>query len=182
MERLELEVPWTFEALEQVMNKLDISTANLDARLAPTADPVRTMLEFGMVVIQHRVTEREVSNALLGEQTVTVAEIAVDRVKYDFPGGVIVHHEVEIESKLEQRRSAVIEISRDLLRRFAPEVRVWKFGKLSTGQAISELVRRSALNGLINEDRSLLPEAYDLVESFLRQGSFWRPKALEQTP
>jgi len=180
MERLELEIPWTFDSLVQVMNKLDIQPVSLEARNTPTADPVSTMIDIGMVVIQHRVTEREVRNVLLNDQPVIIAEIAVDRVKYDLPGGVIFHHEVEIESKLGEYRSAINEIADDLLKRCAPRLRIWKFGKLSTGQAIDALFRRNALNGLVNNDGSLQPEAYDLVESFLRPVSISGITATEE--
>ncbi len=164
MERLELEMPWTLDALVQVMNELHIGPMSLEARNISSGDPVKTMTDLGMAVIQHRVTERQVRDVLLLDQPVVIAEIAVDHVRYDLVGAAILHHEIEIESKVEGYRSAVSAIARDLLERFAPTLRQWRLGKLATGQAIDALLRRNALNGLINEDGTLQPEAYDLIE------------------
>ena len=172
MERHELEMPWAVDALAQVVSKLPVRPMSLQAPDISAEDPVKTMMDLGMVVIQHRVTDRQVRDVFLNDQYLVIAEIAVDRVKYDFPGGVILHHEVEIESKLEEYRSAINEITGDLLKRFAAKLRIWKFGKLATGQGIDTLFRRNVLNGFVNEDGSLQTEAYDLVERLLEPVSF----------
>ncbi len=163
MERSELEIPWSPDAFVQVMDKLDIPFASPAARNISSVDAVKVMREHGMVVVQHRVTERRVKNVLSSEQPVVIAEIAIDRVRYDFSGREILHHEIEIESRHDDYRSAVALITDELRERFAPELRVWKVGKLATGLIIDTLVRRNALDGIINEDGSLQPEAYDLV-------------------
>ncbi|MFH1115080.1 MAG: CYTH domain-containing protein [Pseudomonadota bacterium] len=172
MERGELEMPWSLDAFVHLMNTFDIRFTGRQAAHIASTDPLEIMRELGMAVVQHRVTERLVKNVFLTDKPVVVAEIAVDRVRYDLAGGEILHHEIEIESKHADYGSAVGEIAGDLLERFAPILRVWKIGKLATGLMIDTLIRKNALDGLINEDGSLQPEAYDRLANFRREVSF----------
>ncbi|MDQ7781878.1 MAG: CYTH domain-containing protein [Desulfomonilaceae bacterium] len=175
MERSELELAWSWESLERVMNMLHIPLRNFDDRDISGADPAEIMTGLGMVVIQDRVTERRVKNVLSGDPSVVAAEIAVDRVRYDLPGRAILHYEVEIESKLQEHGSAVASIADALRKKFGSMLREWKFGKLATGMAIDALIRNNALSGLINEDGSLQPDAYDRVERYFRAVPVRRP-------
>jgi inorganic triphosphatase YgiF len=163
-ERLELELPWSRDTLDQALAVLSSN------RLRVTQDdlfeedsPEHTMTKLGFRPIQQRQNRRLTRDVVSDpEPTQALAELAIDTVVYELDLYRIRHHEIEVESKSEKGKSALPTICSDLCDAFE-ELRPWAFGKLVTGRAIEELLRSKEIDAKPGEEYRLKPEDYDTI-------------------
>jgi hypothetical protein len=132
------------------------------------ADPLETLADLGLQPIQARENQRQVRDLIPQAGPLrAVAELVIDSVTYRFGDTVVRHLEVEIESKLPGDNSALEVASRRLLADYAPELRVWPYGKLTTGASVQELLEQGSLARHIGPGGYLLPGAYTAIEQLL---------------
>jgi inorganic triphosphatase YgiF len=171
-ERLEIELPWSQDALKRIVAEL------AGRRFAPPAGnqrfdssrPVQTMLTLGLHAIQDRQVHRRVRDVVTERPPLVLAELAIDSVTYQFDDRKIHHHEVEIETKSRAGSRAGRAVVEGLLSTYGPALRVWPFGKLATGKTIERLLREDILEGLLDSNDSLTPAAYDRIAARLESG------------
>lgn len=164
VERDELELPWSMEALERIVAAL----AGLGVRLRPSGgvpdgEPLEALGALGLSVVQDRATKRRVRDVVADGAEEPIAELVVDSVRYDFGGRAAWHHEVEVEAKGAGVREVVGEVAEALLARFPEVLRPWTRGKLSTGRAVERLLREGDAEGVLGPDGDLTPAAYERI-------------------
>lgn len=123
---------------------------------------IRTPLD-ALGVFQEYVTTRE-RRALISTGR-TVAELALDEVRYRLDGRDVRLHEVEVE--LEGGDAELDPLLVDL-RRAAPQLREWPYNKLATGVAIATALHRGELSP--SPEGTLTWEALDQLARRLASG------------
>jgi inorganic triphosphatase YgiF len=172
--RLELEEPWSRQALAEIVAALDARGIDLpgrDAR-ADGVPPHDALARLGLVVIQDRKTQRQVRNVQpAGEDAgPALAELAIDAVRYRVQTLAVWHHEVEIEAKAEAGAGALAAMVDGLMAGFGDALRVWPHSKLAIGFALEGLAARGDLAGLVGPDGGLAPAAYGAIDGWLGAG------------
>ena len=154
--RLELELPWSPEAVERV--GAEVTQRGVVLPDGWSADQPR----LGLEVRQERKTQRRLRLLRHEPGGPELAELAIDEVSYRFGGRLALLHEVEIESKtsafdLESSVSALLTEVSGLAR--------WAFSKLQTGAAIEAALAAGELD--VGPDGTITPEGYGLLERAL---------------
>jgi len=179
MERLEIEAPWSEEALVRVTKALmDRGIGILSQHQGfDYAHPLEVMTGLGLKVIQNRETRRQVRNIVsVGEEgSPVLAEMAIDTVVYHFGPQGVYHYEVEVEAKAESGSAVVKTVIESLVAMYGPALRRWDHDKLTTGQAIEKMLSEGALEGLLDGNGNLKPMAYDKIDAYLKRMERRRP-------
>jgi inorganic triphosphatase YgiF len=174
VDRLEIEVPWSKDALTRVVQELVDREINIlqQRQDFDDAHPLDVMASLGLEPIQDRENHRRVRNIVKGAESSSVlAELAIDSVVYHFSGQEIWHHEIEIEGKA-GGSSVVIKIAvESLVAMYGPALRRWGHGKLATGKAIEKMLSEGALEGLLDINNNLKPVAYDRIDDYLKRSN-----------
>ena len=167
--RLEIEEPWSVAAVEAIIPRLGLSDLDpAKPKIDPSASPIATLATLGLKPVQVRENRREVRDLMRQDgPDAAVAELVIDSVTYRFGETPVRHLEVEIESKVANDSAALEEASRGLLDTYAPELRIWHYGKLTTGATIQGLLSGGGANKLIGSGGYLRPAAYAAVEALL---------------
>ena len=143
-DRLELEGPFSSEAVEEVARRIGGGRPVAGSTDVDSADP-DAILEaaLGVGLIQRRETVRllrDVADAREPSGPV-LAELALDRVRFEVGSREVRHYEIEIEAKRTGRgTSATRAIAAELVTRHPEELAEWPYGKLPTGKAIEQLL------------------------------------------
>ena len=171
-DRLERERPFSSEAVEEVGREIGLGRRGAGPPATDSAEPDAVLkARLGVELVQRRETvrllrdvtdAREVSGPVL-------AELALDRVRFEIHDREVCHYEIELEAKRTGRGTkAVREIAAELVARYAGELAEWPYGKLPTGKAIEQLLADGRLDEL-GPDGSLTPRAYQQIERHLGQ-------------
>jgi len=168
LERPEIDVVWSRDALDRLAAALSRLGANFNSDRFFQNDPESTLEASGMQLIQRRHTLRMQKKVFLRSGGEAVAEMAIDRVTYDLPSGKIDHWEIEIEASCADGLPALTTVAARLLQRFGDRLRIWNYGKLATGAALRDLLQAGATTELIGKDHTLRAEAYSSIEAFLQ--------------
>ena len=171
-DRLERERPFSSEAIEEVGRQIGLGRRGTRSVAADGAQADAVLeAHLGVEPIQRRETvrllrdvadAREVSGPVL-------AELALDRVRFEIQDHEVRHFEIEIEAKRTGRGTkAARAIAAELVERYAGELAEWPYGKLPTGKAIEQLLVDGRLEEL-GPDGSLTPRAYQQIERHLGQ-------------
>lgn len=175
MERLEIEEPWSDDALTRVVEELtNRGVKILEQHQAYDYDhPLDVMKTLGLEVVQDRETHREIRNILKpGEKGgPLLAELAIDSVVYRFSAQDICHHEVEIEAKVENASIVLKTVIESLLEKFGTVLRKWDHSKLATGKAIERLLSEKAPARFLDMDNNLKPDTYEKIDCYLNSGT-----------
>jgi inorganic triphosphatase YgiF len=170
--RLEIEVPWSQNALARVVKELVRRKVKI---MQPRQDfdraqPLQVMTSLGLEVIQDRETHRQIRNIVrAGEgNSPALAELAIDSVVYHFGDQQVYHHEVEIEAKAENVSTVLGAVIETLLTMYKPALRRWDHAKLTTGKAIDKMLREGSLQGLLDTSNNIKPAAYDRIDDYLK--------------
>ncbi len=91
-----------------------------------------------------------------------VGELAIDKVVFLAGSRQILHYEVEIESLSRFDHSAIKEAMYFLTEKFSSSLAPWKYDKLTTVNAIIELMGCGRLDGISSEGH-LEKSAYDKI-------------------
>jgi hypothetical protein len=173
VERLEIEGPWSEDALTRVVKALADRGIDTPRQWRfSEGQPRQVLADLGFQVIQDRETRRQVRNIVrAGEEGGPVlGEMAIDSVLYRLDRKEILHHEVEIEAKMDTGVAAITPITADLVAMFGDVLKVWDHSKLAIGFALEELLKRGDLEGLLDLDGNLMPAAYDKIDDYLTNG------------
>lgn len=173
MERLEIEAPWSPDALNRIVNELlERRIETLDQRqYSDRAPPLEAMTSLGLEIIQDRETLRRVRDMVAAgqESRGALAELAIDSVIYQFGDRQVHHHEVEIEAKAENVSAALKTAMEMLVATYRPALREWDHSKLATGKAIEKMLREGALEELLDINNNLKPVAYERIDDYLER-------------
>jgi len=192
VERGEREVPWSPAALRELLAGIRETGVSLPASGEPrsrggghgtdtsgenessthprdgaAADPVSVARRMGLRVLQDRETLRRPSSVRTGSEGRMLAELVVDRVAFRPSGGPVLHYEVEVEAANAGGKDTVQGVVSALAERYGRRLRPWDHPKLATGEALRVLADRGSLERVLDARRTLLPEAYDELESLL---------------
>jgi hypothetical protein len=175
VERLEMEVPWSEDALFRICDEL----AYHSVRFCPTlhgddsAPPSEVLALMGLERVQYRENHRQIRNILRPYENngLALAELSIDSVVYHFEKRQVRHYEVEVEAKSEDGIEVLPVVIQDLVTAYPATLQKWDHGKLSIGRAVEALLMQGALEGLVNEYGQLMPWAYSEIHRFLGQSS-----------
>ena len=173
VERLEIEEPWSHDALAKVTRALrDRGIETPKQGRFSEGHPQQVLKDLGFQVIQDRETHRQVRDIAGADKegSPVLAELAIDSVHYRLGGKEIRHHEVEIESKTETGVRVIAPLIAALTAMFGDVLRAWDHSKLAIGFALEEFLNRGDLEGLLDPDGNLTPAAYDQIDDYLRHG------------
>ena len=172
-ERLELEAPWSAEALGSVLEELRRRGVRLPEppEVAGAGEPLADLGGLGLRPTQVRETTRTPRDVLERGRPDAgpVAELTVDDVGYRLPAGTARLLEVEVEAKGAGGLATVQALLGALAEGFPGELRPWPYGKLATGRAVEQLLAAGRLEGLLGPDDRIRPAAHDLLAEFLAE-------------
>lgn len=166
-DRSEVERPFSPEAVEEIARR-----TGLERMAAEEADGPDELLAaaLGVRPIQRRETVRLVRDVTDSREASgpVLAELVLDRVRFDVGDSPVLHYEVEIEAKRTGRGTESAKaIAAELAGRY-PELAEWPYGKLPTGRAVEALLRRARLPG-VGPDGALTPPAYEAIRKQLER-------------
>jgi len=188
-ERLELEAPWSAEALQAALEELrrrgvELPTspegsgeprrgAPVDREEAGAVEPLADLAALGLHPTQTRETTRTPRDVVERDDPAAgpVAELTLDDVAYQFPAGRARLLEVEVEAKGSGGMETVQSVLGALAERFPDDLRPWPYGKLATGRAVEQLLAEGRFEGLLDGDRRIRPAAHNLLAEFLAENS-----------
>ena len=174
-ERLELEAPWSAEALGAVLEELRRRGVQLadPSQGAGAGEPLTDLAALGLRPTQVRATTRTPRDVLERgrEPAGPVAELTIDDVGYQLPAGTARLLEVEVEAKGRGGLESVQALLGALAEAFPAELRPWPYGKLATGRAVEELLAAGRLEGHLDPAGRIRPSAHDLLDEFLSRNS-----------
>ena len=172
MERLEIEMPWSHDAVRRVLEELWEREIRLWWPQGITSDhPSEVLSQAGLEVIQDRESHRTVRNLVPvdEERSQALAELAIDSVIYHFREQEVRHYEVEIEAKARDGSTVVQTAIESFIALYRSALRRWNYSKLVTGKAIENMVREGTLEGLCDNVHNLQPAAYEKIAEYLQQ-------------
>ena len=164
--RRELELPWSEDALAQVLAALAGDGIRLlDEPTEREASPLARLIARGLVVVQERSTRRAVRDVVAAEDATAapLAEMVIDRVHFGAAGRTIRHSEVEIELKAGQDRALIGEMQETLCALLPGRLLPWSVAKLTLGMWLERMLAQGALEPYLAADGRLLPEAYPAI-------------------
>lgn len=171
-DRFEQERPFSPEAVREIGKRIGLELRALEPTAMDTDGPDEILAALlGVHLIQRRETVRLLRDvADSGEPTDPVlAELVLDRVRFEVGDREIRHYEIEVEAKRTGRGTrAAKEIAAGLLERYRGDLAEWPYGKLPTGRAIEDLLVRGELRDL-GPDGALMPGAYDQIRRCLEE-------------
>jgi inorganic triphosphatase YgiF len=129
--RYELEVPATRENWDELLAVLSCEGVKLADEVSGD-DPQGWLRATGLVPTQDRATRRTIDRPL--------AELALDRTRFDFGKALVDYWEIEIE-QLDGGEAAPREIGRALLARYPDRLEPSTMGKYSRGLTIERELR-----------------------------------------
>lgn len=169
VERSELEVAWSGDGMEEVLDELRDRGVSRPGSPPPAAegDPVEALRSAGFRVVQDRHTVRRSARVLPpGDGGEPVATLVVDAVRFETASeGAVRHREVEIEAAPAGPPELPGRLAGLLRERFGDALRPWEHGKLATGAALERIRPPVGPGG------DLLPAAYDLLEREMSGGA-----------
>ena len=172
-ERLELEAPWSAEALRAVLEELGRRGIELvdPPGGAGAGEPLADLSGLGLHPTLVRDTTRTPRDVLARgrEAAGPVAELTVDDVGYQLPTGSARLLEVEVEAKGQGGLETVQVLLAALAEGFPGALRPWPYGKLATGRAVEQLLAAGRLEGLLDPAGRIHPSAHDRLAEFLAQ-------------
>jgi hypothetical protein len=166
-DRMEIELPWSAEALERVAAALDGLGVRLPRPPSAEGEPGDVLAGMELGVVQDRETVRRVRDVVgagSGDGA-PLAELVVDSVGYG--GGEAWHHEVEVEARGDRGAAVLEELSDALGALFPGELRPWPHSKQATGAAVEALLSGGDADGLVSGDGDLAPAAYGRIDGHL---------------
>jgi inorganic triphosphatase YgiF len=172
-ERLELEAPWSAQALGAILEELrrrGIEVPEPQER-AGAGEPLGDLAALGLRPTQRRETGRTPRDVLDGTDpdAEPVAELTLDDVAFLLPAGTARLLEVEVEAKGAGGLETVQALLGALAEAYPEDLRPWQFGKLATGRAVERLLADGRLEGLLDPDGRVRPAAHDRLAEFLAQ-------------
>jgi hypothetical protein len=172
-ERLELEAPWSAEALRAALDELRGRGLRVPDPPGTAGEPLAVLAGLGLHPTQVRDTIRTPRDVVERDRPGAgpVAELAIDDVGYRFPAGTVRLLEAEVEAKGPGGLATVQTLLDALAAAFPGELRPWAYGKLVTGRAVERLLAGGRLEGLLGPDGRLRPAAVDLLAENLAQNS-----------
>jgi inorganic triphosphatase YgiF len=173
-ERLELEAPWSAEALQAALAELRRRGVELPTREAAGAgEPLADLAALGLHPTQTRETTRTPRDVVERDDPGAgpVAELTLDDVAYQLPAARARLLEVEVEAKGRGGMETVESVLGALAERFPDDLRPWPYGKLATGRAVEQLLADGRLEGLLDGDARIRPAAHDLLAEFLAENN-----------
>lgn len=173
-DRLELEAPWSTEAVAEVVEALrerGVEPPGPDGREPPRpeGDPVAALEARGWRVVQERATDRSRWDLLPAGGPEPVAELAVDATRFPAGDEAVEHHELEVEAVGSGGVEVLREVAGDLRDRFGSRLLPWDHSKLAIGRAVEDLAAAGELAGLLGPDGELTLEAYRRLNDRLQE-------------
>jgi inorganic triphosphatase YgiF len=172
-ERLELEAPWSAEALQAVLEELRSQGVQLPvpAEGSGAGEPLADLAALGLRPTQRRETTRTPRDVLERDDPDAgpVAELTIDDVAFLLPSGRARLLEVEVEAKGPGGMETVQDLLAALADTLPDDLRPWPYGKVGTGRAVERLLAAGELDGLLGPDRRVRPAAHDRLAEFLSQ-------------
>ncbi|HPI93217.1 MAG TPA: CYTH domain-containing protein [Deltaproteobacteria bacterium] len=173
--RDEIELPWSRQCIDHASHILHKLASGINEVLPEAGSPRECLACLGLVPIQERLTDRLVLDASYADGPFpgTVAEMALDRVRYIVAALGVLHHEIEIEAKLPDDTGPVRELALLLRQRYPESLRPWRHNKLVTGFALERLMAEGRLPVVPGRYTHPAAEAYDAMDAMLRGLDSW---------
>jgi CYTH domain len=168
-ERLELEAPWSAEALQAMLAELGRRGVRLPATSAGAGEPLIDLAGLGLHPTQRRQTTRTPRDVLERDGGGPLAELTIDDVAYQLPAGTARLLEVEVEAVGAGGLEIVQTLLGALAAAFPDDLRPWPYGKLATGRAVERLLAEGRLAGLLDPTGRISPSAHDGLAELLAQ-------------
>jgi len=175
LDRLEIELPWSADALRHLLLELRARGVAFPAAStdASPEDPHACLAALGLHPIQDRSTERACRDLRrTGSRAASkssAAEMSLDVVAYRAGGATVYHHEIEIEARRGSDPQQLRPFLHALLDSFGERLRPWPHDKLVSGFAIEAMMASGELRGLVDASSHLVPAAYDVLDRTIVQ-------------
>lgn len=163
--RVEVELPWSPEALELCLEHLARSGLELALPAGGVPeDPDAALAALGLHEVQRRATTRRA--AQLERDGAAIGELVLDEVRYLAGDREVLHREVELEARGATGADELVRLV-DALGADDPDAwRAWPWSKTALGAALEALEAAGALAGLLAGDELTL-RGYDRVDAWL---------------
>ncbi len=171
IERLEVELPWSPNALNKIFEILNEKNIPLErsADNFSNEDPILTLERCGLQVVHDRESYRRTFNISSSvNRSQYLVELVVDTVKFHIGKQIILHHEIELETLSSEGITILKELVHTLHEQFYPEIQIWKYSKLESGIAIELLYKNKKLQKYIKGDGNLFPGGYKEIEEQIK--------------
>lgn len=170
LRRSEVEEEWSVPALSAIIGCLSdfgVVVQRPDS-MAMDGDPLEVLSSLGFEVEHSRTTARRLLKVQAHrDPSPLLAELAIDTVVYHFAAGDITHHEVEIEIKGAGDVGVMQRVASALMNLWPESLRVWNYGKRSTGLVIESLLEEISFSSFVTANGTLLPGAYDIIAAHI---------------
>ncbi len=168
IERLEIEIPWSPAGWKEILSHLAEQGVRLPVHPAKKSalDPLRALANSGLEVLQERENVRKLRAIHHpAQRSKILAELALDTVHFHYGHQLILHFEIELESKQSEGISAVKKILQHLKRQHAGSVRPGFYSKLSLGLSLQKMSAQGMIEKFLGPQNQLLNSGYDWLES-----------------
>ncbi len=171
IKRRETELPWSNSNLARAAKALNLQPLpGTPTTQSSELEPREALAGMGLMVVQDRRTRREARDITseLDPTGLVLAELALDRVTYQFGDQAVSIFEVEVEAKTKSS-SIIKDVTEDLLSTYKPMLQRWAHGKFVTGKAIEKLLKDGTLKDMLSETL-LNPAGFDRLDHLIRSG------------
>ena len=169
IKRLEIEEMWSVSSLQKILERipdLNFDTNFLFAIFLPD-NPVKTLEKLDFIIVQDRITQREMRDVVIQGSHESLADFVIDEVHFQTTAGEVIHQEVEIEAPEEKSIEYVHIILKELQNRYPEDLRIWLYSKLETGDVIYQYAEDLRKNSFITEGNFISKKGYRMIADLL---------------
>ena len=169
IKRLEIEEMWSVSSLQKILERipdLNFDPNFLFAIFLPD-NPVKTLEKLDFIIVQDRITQREMRDVVIQGSHESLADFVIDEVHFQTTAGEVIHQEVEIEAPEEKSIEYVHIILKELQNRYPEDLRIWLYSKLETGDVIYQYAEDLRKNSFITEGNFISKKGYRMIADLL---------------
>ena len=169
IKRLEIEETWSVSSLQKILERipdLNFDPNFLFAIFLPD-NPVKTLEKLDFIIVQDRITQREMRDVVIQGSHESLADFVIDEVHFQTSAGKVIHYEVEIEAAAEKYIEHVHMITQELQTQYPEDLRIWLYSKLETGDVIYQYAEDLRKNSFITEGNFISKKGYRMIADLL---------------
>jgi hypothetical protein len=169
IKRLEIEETWSVSSLQKILERipdLNFDPNFLFAIFLPD-NPVKTLEKLDFIIVQDRITQREMRDVVIQGSHESLADFVIDEVHFQTSAGKVIHYEVEIEALAEKYIEHVHNLLKELQTRYPDDLRIWLYSKLETGEVIYQHANDLKKNSFITKSNFISKDGYKKIADLL---------------
>lgn len=167
LERQEFEDLLDDRSLRIFLERIRSLGVNIISGAEDLSNPRNCLESRGLAPVQKRKTIRMLREIGHKDSQIPIAELVVDTVNYEIADLVVIHVEVEIESRDGIPTEDFDRLIDVIKTRLPVGAREWRVDKLALGFVLDEFGQKGKLGEMIDSNGRLLEKSYDLIISSL---------------